>query len=127
MTHDLVARDGQVPDVLEATGVTADEVAVRIGRGEPILFVDARSEEDWQRSREKLPDALRLSPEGLAAGDTFPIIPRGRCIVTYCTAPHEDASARVALLLVARGYTDVHPLHGGLEAWRRAGGPLSPK
>ncbi len=127
MTHDLVAKDGRVPEALEATRVTADEVAVRMGRGEPILFVDARSEEDWRRSPEKLPDAVRFSTDGLAAGDTFPIFPRGRCIVTYCTAPHEEASARVAQLLVTRGYTDVHPLHGGLEAWRRAGGPLSPK
>ena len=127
MTHDLVAREGRVPDALEATRVTAVEVVVRMGRGEPILFVDARSEEDWRRSRERLPDALRLSPEGLAAGDTFPIIPRGRCIVTYCTAPHEEASTLLARLLLTRGHTDVHPLHGGLEAWRRAGGALSPK
>jgi rhodanese-related sulfurtransferase len=127
MAHELVPTDKPIPGALEASRVTADEVLVRMGRGEPILFVDARSEEDWRRASEKLPDALRLSTERLAAGDTFPIIPRGRCIVTYCAGAHEEAAARVARLLETRGYTDAHPLHGGFEAWRRAGGPLSPK
>lgn len=127
MAHELVPVEKTVPDALEATRVTADEVLARMERAEPILFVDARGEEEWGKSSEKLPGALRLSPESLVEGDTFPIIPRGHSIVTYCTCLHEEAAARVAKILSARGYTDVHPLHGGLEAWRRAGGELVPK
>ncbi len=127
MADELVETERKTPDALEATRVTADEVIARKKRGEPILFVDARSEDEWQRSGEKLRDALRLSPESLVEGDTFPVIPRQRCIVTYCTSAHEESAAWVAKILVTRGYTEVHPLYGGLEAWRRAGGELSMK
>ena len=34
--------------------VTADEVGARIDRGESILFVDSRSEEEWTESELKL-------------------------------------------------------------------------
>jgi rhodanese-related sulfurtransferase len=111
----------------DATRITAEEVLARMERGESIVFVDARREDAWQSSSEKLPKALRLSEERVAQGDTFPIVPTGRGIVTYCTCEHEASSARVAKILASRGYTDVHPLHGGFEAWKRAGGGLSPK
>jgi rhodanese-related sulfurtransferase len=127
MADELVASEKPVPDALEATRVTAEEVMARRQRGEPILFVDARAEDEWRRSDEKLPDALRLSLDRVVEGDTFPVIPRSRSIVTYCTSPHEKDSASAAKLLSMRGYSDVHPLYGGLEAWRRAGGELSPR
>jgi rhodanese-related sulfurtransferase len=126
MAEELVESE-KVPDTLEATRVTADEVMGRLGRGEPIVFVDARRDEVWSDAQEKLPGAVRLGPDDVARDETLPIIPVARSIVTYCTCPHEASSAKVARILVDRGYTDVHPLYGGLEAWRRAGGALPPK
>jgi rhodanese-related sulfurtransferase len=32
----------------------------------------------------------------------------------------------VALELMRRGFLNVHPLIGGLDAWRGAGGPVAP-
>jgi rhodanese-related sulfurtransferase len=127
MSDPTIAAESTAPGGLEATRVTADEVMARLGRGEPIVFVDARSEEEWQKSSEKLPGAVRLSPEVKDEEETLPIIPRDRAIITYCCCPHEESAARVASFLLARGYADVHPLYGGLEAWRRAGGTLDPK
>ena len=127
MADDLVKTEKDVPDTLEATRVTAEEVMARMKRGEPIVFVDARTEDVWQSSSEKLPRALRLSAERMAQGDTFPMVPTDRGIVTYCTCEHEASSAQLARILASRGYTDVHPLYGGFDAWRRAGGELSPK
>jgi rhodanese-related sulfurtransferase len=127
MVDEIVRKEKDVPDALEATRVTAEEVMTRMERGEPIVFVDARREEAWRSSAETLPGAVRLSPDGVARDDTLPVIPIGRSVVTYCTCPHEASSVRVARLLARRGYADVHPLHGGLEAWRRAGGKLVPK
>ncbi|MBI4190883.1 MAG: sulfurtransferase, partial [Betaproteobacteria bacterium] len=34
---------------------------------------------------------------------------------------NEASAARVARLLIDRGYTRVRPLHGGLDAWVEAG------
>jgi rhodanese-related sulfurtransferase len=119
--------DSTAPDALQATRVTADEVLARQERGEPLVFVDARSDDEWQASAEKLPGAVRLSPEIRDEEETLPLIPRNRGVITYCNCPHEESAARVAEFLVARGWTDVHPLYGGMEAWRRAGGAFSPK
>jgi rhodanese-related sulfurtransferase len=33
----------------------------------------------------------------------------------------------VALELTERGFRDVHALHGGFEAWVRAGQPVEPR
>jgi rhodanese-related sulfurtransferase len=49
------------------------------------------------------------------------LIPKGSEIIFYCAEPKEATSARMALLLSSHGYKKLHPLGGGLEAWRRAG------
>jgi rhodanese-related sulfurtransferase len=126
MADELVERE-EVPDTLEATRVTADEVITRLGRGEPIVFVDARRDDAWRDAQETLAGAVRLGPDDVARDATLPVIPIHRSFVTYCTCPHEASSAKVARILADRGYTDVHPLYGGFEAWRNAGGALVPK
>ena len=127
MADPTIAANSAAPGGLEATRVTADEVLTRLERGEPLVFVDARNEEEWSRSGEKLPGAHRLAPEVRDEQETLPLIPRDHGVITYCTCPHEESAARVADFLIARGWTDVHPLYGGLEAWRRAEGTLVPK
>jgi rhodanese-related sulfurtransferase len=124
MAKDLMVKRSSAPGGLDATRVTADEVLARLDREEPIAFVDARREEEWRRSDCKLPGAVRLAPDG--EDETLPLIRPGRAVVTYCTCAHEASAARVAELLLARGYEDVHPLYGGMEAWKQAGGPLEP-
>jgi rhodanese-related sulfurtransferase len=54
-------------------------------------------------------------------------IPKGRAIITYCTCPNEDSAAQVARALEASGFKDVHALHGGFDAWTRAGQPVEPR
>jgi rhodanese-related sulfurtransferase len=125
MTKDLMVKKSAAPGGLEATRVTADEILARLDRNEPIAFVDARREEEWRRSDKKLPGAVRLAPDG--QDETLPMIPPGRSVVTYCTCAHEASAAKVAELLLARGYEDVHPLHGGMDGWQHAGGALEPK
>ena len=122
MAKDLMVKKSSAPGGLEATRVTAEEVIARLDRGEQIAFVDARREEEWRRAEQKLPGAIRFAPDG--EDETLPLIPPNRSVVTYCTCAHEASAAKVAELLIARGYEDVHPLHGGLDAWRQASGPL---
>ena len=53
-------------------------------------------------------------------------IPRESEVVFYCAEPGEATSAQVALRAAALGFHDVHPLSGGIEAWREAGFPVEP-
>jgi rhodanese-related sulfurtransferase len=124
MAHELTLKESSAPGGLAAPRIAAEEVLARLGRGEPIVFVDSRREDEWRSAIDTLPGALRLTP---ARDETLPIIPLGRAVVTYCASEHEAASAQVAELLIARGFADVHPLYGGMVAWRLAGGPLVPR
>src|SRR5207237_9734629 len=48
-------------------------------------------------------------------------------IVTYCTSPEEQQSARVAQILRQRGYRTVRILKGGLGGWTNARLPVEAK
>jgi len=63
--------------------LTPQEVNQRISRGEEITFVDSRREEGWEKSTEKLPQALRVPPEN--PNEFFGQLPHHRTLVTYCT------------------------------------------
>lgn len=42
-------------------------------------------------------------------------------VIVYCACPNEASAARVAKLLMKKGYTRVRPLLGGIDAWVDAG------
>lgn len=44
-------------------------------------------------------------------------ISRDREVVVYCAYPNEASAARVAKMLVQRGFNHVRPLRGGYDAW----------
>lgn len=52
------------------------------------------------------------------------MFPRERKIVIYCACPDEVSAAWLARKLRLRGYGDVLPLRGGIDAWREAGLPV---
>jgi rhodanese-related sulfurtransferase len=104
--------------------IAAEEALVRLRRGEPIVFVDARREVEWRKALEKLPGAVRLAPRG--ADETLPIIRRGQTAVVYCTCPYEASSVAAAEHLRAHGCPNVYVLYGGLPAWHLAQGPVEP-
>jgi rhodanese-related sulfurtransferase len=68
---------------MEVTRVTVDEVRARMDRGEPLVFVDARSAESWGKARTQIPGSVRVPPDDAAAHADG--VPRGRAIITYCT------------------------------------------
>ncbi|MBB4654270.1 membrane protein DedA with SNARE-associated domain/rhodanese-related sulfurtransferase [Xanthomonas sp. F14] len=52
-------------------------------------------------------------------------VPRDRSVVIYCACPDEVSAAWLAGRMRERGYGDVRPLLGGLDAWRDAGHPVT--
>ncbi|MBB4595096.1 DedA family protein/thiosulfate sulfurtransferase GlpE [Xanthomonas cannabis] len=52
-------------------------------------------------------------------------VPRERSVVIYCACPDEVSAAWLAGRMRERGYHDVRPLRGGLDAWRDAGHPVT--
>jgi len=68
---------------MEVTRVTVDEVRARLDRGEPLAIVDARSADAWSTATSRIPGAIRVPPDDVAAHVAE--IPRDRAVITYCT------------------------------------------
>jgi rhodanese-related sulfurtransferase len=68
---------------MEVTRVTVDEVRARLDRGEPLLFVDARSADAWSKAQTQIPGSVRVPPDDVAGHVDG--VPSGRSIITYCT------------------------------------------
>jgi rhodanese-related sulfurtransferase len=65
---------------MEATNISPHEVKVRMDRGEPLVFIDARNAEAWRESQIKLPGAVRVPADDVDRHVRE--IPRGRSVIT---------------------------------------------
>ena len=91
-------------------------------RGERFAFVDARNLDQVNDSSSRLPGAIRITASEV--DEHIRTVPQGRAIITYCTCPDEQSSTQLALELTRRGFLNVYPLMGALDAWRKVGGPI---
>jgi membrane protein DedA with SNARE-associated domain/rhodanese-related sulfurtransferase len=85
-------------------------------RGETPIIVDTRAahlvESGW------IPGARFVSLDKVNEfDDADPATP----VILYCSCPNEVTAAQVAKLLYQRGFTNVRPLEGGIDAWIAAG------
>lgn len=99
-----------------------DELKAQMDRGDEVFIVDLRHPLDYLPDPRTLPGALLLSPEKLKQELT--LIPKNREVVLFCTCPSEAISAKAALELRKAGVTQVRPLYGGYDEWKKRGYPL---
>ncbi len=94
----------------------------KLTAGETISIVDLRQPMDIEAFPQMIPGALRIGmEESKSATGRFP-----GTATSSSTArnPNEATSARVALLLRAKGITGVRPLEGGIDAWLASNFPF---
>jgi rhodanese-related sulfurtransferase len=99
--------------------IDAWDLKVALAAGEPIVVVDARSEEAYRR--EHIPGALSLPHRRMDAVNTA-ALERDALYVTYCDGIGCNASTKGALNLARQGFR-VRELIGGLDWWKRDGHP----
>jgi rhodanese-related sulfurtransferase len=105
--------------MLRMARISVAELHGLIETGTEPLIIDVRSPTARHLEPRWIPGALHIS---LSDVDThLKDLPRDRDIILYCTCPSEASAARVAKILMKRGFKRVRPLHGGLEAWVAAG------
>jgi rhodanese-related sulfurtransferase len=80
------------------------------GRGAP-LVVDVREPWEWELCRIDGSVSVPLGEIGQRLGE----LPRDRPLVLVCH--HGGRSQHAATLLAGAGFTEVHNLRGGVEAW----------
>jgi monothiol glutaredoxin len=90
--------------------ITPEELKARLDRGDDLLLVDVRPEDEREMARIEPSRALDAAlHQEIGQG------PRDRLIVVYCH--HGTRSQRAAEELTAQGFTNVHNLVGGVNAW----------
>jgi rhodanese-related sulfurtransferase len=110
--------------MLKGFDVTAEAVKEHMHHGDPLQFVELSHHHGHEWSLFRARGALRLDNDALEQHLTE--IPHNRPVVVFSECPGEEASARAAQLLLNRGWSDVHKLVGGFDAYLDAGLPVEP-
>ena len=105
---------------LRMARVSVDALAELLDRGEHPMIVDVRSA--TAREDGRIPGAIMalgdaLAPELLAH-------PKDAMVVVYCACPNDASAVLAARKLLERGFRNVRPLAGGIDAWVAAGRAL---
>lgn len=107
---------------LRMARITAAELSQKLETGEKVLILDVRSPVELKLDPSVIRGAIHLGLNDLAQRQHE--FPHDRDIIIYCSCPNEVTSARAALLLRRKGFTRIHPLLGGWEAWRKNNYPM---
>ena len=110
--------------MLRGFDVTADAVKEHLHHGDSVQFVEIRHHHEHDWSLFKARGSVRLENDTLERH--LAEIPHDRPIVVLSDCPGEDNSARAADLLMKHGWSDVHTLVRGFDAYVEAGLPVEP-
>ena len=112
--------------MLMVSRITPRQVLSLMTKGEPVQFVDARTEPSWAEAAEQVSGAVRVRLTTLTRDATR--VARGCQVVVYGADDAEADVARVADQLRVLGFAPVRILSGGFAAllappprrgWRR--------
>ena len=103
--------------------MTADELRLKLERGDDFVLIDALAPMVYAHSH--LPGAINMPPSAVDALRCTKRIPElDTEIVVYCSNAECDDSVATAERLRELGYTNVRHYAGGKDEWRRLGLPL---
>lgn len=109
---------------LKVARMTVDELKRRMDAGESVTVFDLRHPLEARLFPHTIPGAKRFPRDNLSSH--IEAMPPTQEVVVFCNCPHEIASARIAVALAERGFANVRPLDGGLDAWERKKYPVVP-
>jgi len=104
-----------------AVETDASDVMLDLQRGQNgFLLIDARSAQEFEECH--IPGAVNLPYRKITAESTAQFS-KELPIVTYCWSPSCNSATKAAARLSALGF-QVKEMLGGIEYWRREGGPV---
>ncbi len=103
---------------LRMARISGEQLRAMWEAGDTPVIIDVRASVEREADPFIIPGA-RFLDEHDETG-----IPILHPVVIYCSCPNEISAAIVAQQMRRRGFTDVRPLLGGLDAWRDAGHPV---
>jgi rhodanese-related sulfurtransferase len=63
--------------------LAVEDVKRQLDAGDPLIFIDARSDESWSSSDVQVPGSIRVPPD--RADEFVAAVPPEATIITYCT------------------------------------------
>ena len=108
---------------LSKLSIETDPADVRLDlqRGQDgFLLIDARSVQDFEECH--IHSAINLPYRKITA-ESIAHLPKEKLLVVYCWSPGCNSATKAALRLSALGF-QVKEMLGGIEYWRREGGPV---
>ena len=105
---------------LRMARVSVDSLAELLDRGEHPLIVDVRSA--TAREDGRIPGAIMALGDALAP--ELVAHPKDAMVIVYCACPNDASAVLAARKLLERGFRNVRPLAGGIDAWIAAGHAL---
>jgi rhodanese-related sulfurtransferase len=103
--------------------ISADDLSLRLARGERTLLVDVR--QPWEHELARLPGSLLLPLHELPSRTAEVPPDPGQLVVCYCH--HGVRSLRAAEVLAGAGVAGVVSLAGGIDAWSLQIDPSVPR
>lgn len=101
--------------------LTLPELKALHDRDEEVVILDVRKRNLWEM--ESIPGSIPYDAEEWKSALGHRHL--HKFIITYCDCPEEASAAVVARTLREIGFTQVHPLGGGLEGWRQSRVPVA--
>ncbi len=103
--------------------ISVEEARVRLAGAQPPRLIDVREAEEWEVARIAGAELLPLSqwPAIVQEKLTDPSAP----LLVQCH--HGVRSAQAAAFLLRAGFTDVHNVAGGIDAWSVEVDPAVPR
>jgi rhodanese-related sulfurtransferase len=103
--------------------ISAAELLAIQKQGQPLLLLDVRQPEEWQRARIEGAQLLPLGELELRLAELSDW--KERRVIAHCH--HGGRSAAACQILAAAGFTDVSNLVGGIDAWSLTVDPAVPR
>jgi membrane protein DedA with SNARE-associated domain/rhodanese-related sulfurtransferase len=103
--------------------ITPDQLDAMMRSPTPPVIYDARPAEIRRREPYRIAGAIALD---LRSPEKIDGLLNAREVVVYCVCPNEATAKAIAKRLRAKGFTNVRPLKGGLDAWEKLGFPVEP-
>jgi len=108
---------------LRMARISVEELRALVDSDQVPIILDVRAPLS-QSEQGRIPGSISISHETLEAG-IGKLSGQGEVIV-YCSCPNEVSAARIAKLLMLKGFERVRPLAGGIDAWIAAGYGIEP-
>jgi rhodanese-related sulfurtransferase len=109
---------------LERYSITPEALHAMLTSRRDVLVLDVRLPLDLLAKSEIIPGATRIAPQEVQENPA--LIPQDRDVIVYCTCPSEKTSRVILHKALAKHFTRVKFLKGGLDGWKAKGYPVEP-